>query len=104
MVNNLDERIVLRIREIGQLYPIERIVLFGSRARGDHRPTSDIDLTIFPLPGLNSRGHMISDLDELNTLLKIDTLIINQGVEPKIIDNILKEGVTLYERAGDKTP
>lgn len=43
MVINLDERIVQSIREIGQLYPIEKIVLFGSRARGDYKPTSDID-------------------------------------------------------------
>jgi len=69
MAFDLDGALIQSIREIGQNYAIEQIVLFGSRARGDHRPTSDIDLAVFLLPEFKSRGHMTSDFDDLNTLL-----------------------------------
>jgi predicted nucleotidyltransferase len=36
-------------RQLGDLYGdrLKRIVLFGSRARGDHRPDSDYDIAVF---------------------------------------------------------
>lgn len=61
MVINLDEKIIRRIREIGETYPIRKIILFGSRSRCDHKTTSDIDRAIFPLTELYSRGHIASD-------------------------------------------
>lgn len=42
MTFGLDERLIQSIQGIGQNYAIERIVLFGSRARGDHKPTQEI--------------------------------------------------------------
>ena len=96
---NLDEGIIQSIREIGRNYAIEQIVLFGSRARGDHKPTSDIDLAIFLLPEFNSRGRMTSDFDDFNTLLKIDILFINEHINAKLLENIEREGVLLYERS-----
>ena len=98
MALNLDEGLIQSIQEIGQNYAIKKIVLFGSRARGDHRPASDIDLAIFIMPEFNSRGRMISDFDDLNTLLKIDIVFINEQIDPKLLENIEREGVFLYER------
>jgi predicted nucleotidyltransferase len=45
-----DDPVLMRFRAaLGDLYGdrIERIVLFGSRARGDARPDSDYDLAVF---------------------------------------------------------
>ena len=100
---NLDEGLIRSIREIGQNYGIERIVLFGSRARGDHKPGSDIDLAVFLMSDFNGRGHLTSDFDELNMLLKIDVIFINKDLDLKLLENIEKEGVVLYERANHKT-
>jgi predicted nucleotidyltransferase len=30
-----------------EIYRIERVVLYGSRARGDHKPDSDYDIAVF---------------------------------------------------------
>ena len=103
MAFGLDEALIQRIREIGQNYAIEQIVLFGSRARGDHRPASDIDLAVFLLPEFNSRGHMTSDFDDLHTLLKIDIVFINEHLNPELLENIKREGASLYERAKHKS-
>lgn len=34
------------IRKIDERYGIDKVLLFGSRARGDHKRTSDIDLAV----------------------------------------------------------
>ena len=98
MTFNLDNRLIQNIQEIGKSYAIQQIVLFGSRARGNHKRTSDIDLAVFLLPEFNSKGHVSSDIEDLNTLLKIDTVFINEHIDPKLLENIEKEGISLYER------
>jgi len=98
MAFDLDERLIQSIQGIGQTYAISRIAIFGSRARGDHKPTSDIDLAIFPLPDFKNMGCLTSDMDDLNTLLKIDLVMINEQIDPKLLENIEREGVSIYER------
>lgn len=102
MALNIDEGLILGIREIGQNYAVDQIFLFGSRARGDHRPVSDIDLAVFLLPESNCTGRLTSDIEDLNTLFKIDTIIINENTDPNLLANIKKEGVLLYERTKHK--
>lgn len=103
MAFDLDEGLIQSIRKIGQIYAIDKIVIFGSRARGDHKPASDIDLAVSLLPEFNSRGRMTSDMDDLNTLLKIDLVFINERIDPKLLENIEREGVVLYERTEFKS-
>ena len=102
MAFNIDEGLIRSIREIGRNYAVEQIVLFGSRARGDHKPVSDIDLAVFLLPESNCSGRLTSDIEDLNTLFKIDTIVINENIDPKLLENIKKDGVLLYERTKHK--
>jgi predicted nucleotidyltransferase len=48
---------------------LERVVLFGSRARGDHRPDSDYDVAVF----IKDMGRL---WDELGVLGEITTDIL----------------------------
>lgn len=100
MALDLDEGLIQNIQEIGRNYAIEQIVL---SARGDHKPASDIDLAVFLMPEFNSKGRMISDVDDLNTVLKIDIVFINEYINPKLLENIQREGVLLYERSKQKS-
>lgn len=34
------------LRRLPDTYEVEQVILFGSRARGDHRPDSDLDLAV----------------------------------------------------------
>lgn len=101
MALDLDNRLVQDIQQIGQKYSIKRIVLFGSRARGDHKLTSDIDLAIFPLPQFTNKGRISNEIDDLATLLKLDIVFVDQHIDPKLMENIAREGVILYERSGN---
>jgi len=94
----LNDNLIHSIQAIGEKYAINRIVVFGSRARGDHKPTSDIDLAVYPLQEFMSRGYFCSDIDDLATLFKIDVVFINDHTDKKLLGNIEKEGVVIYER------
>jgi predicted nucleotidyltransferase len=43
---------------------LERVVLYGSRARGDHQPDSDCDIAVF----IKNPGTLTEELDKLASL------------------------------------
>ena len=43
---------------------LERVVLYGSRARGDHQPDSDYDIAVF----IKNPGTLTEELDKLASL------------------------------------
>ena len=53
-----DDPVLVRFRKaLGEIYGdrLERVVLYGSRARGDGRPDSDYDVAVF-LRDMNDLG------------------------------------------------
>ncbi len=78
-----------------------RLVLFGSRARGDHTPTSDIDLAVYGMP-LAQQAVFWNTLEELPTLLKIDVVHMQPHTDAALCANIQHEGVTLMDKYHDK--
>ena len=46
MSYNLDKEDEKRIIELAKKYRVEKVILFGSRARGNNRPDSDVDLAL----------------------------------------------------------
>ncbi len=75
-----------------------RIFLYGSRARGDHAPRSDIDVAV-NAPDLPEKAwDRIEDLaEEAETLYKIDCVWF-QNAPKTLSDNILRDGKILHER------
>lgn len=51
---------------------LERVVLFGSRARGDARPDSDFDIAVF-LRDMSDRAAEMNRLADISTALLYDT-------------------------------
>lgn len=82
-------------------YGAKKLVLFGSRARGDNTPRSDIDLAVYGMPDQN-QALFWSDADDLNTLLKLDIVHITPGLDQVFLDNIKKDGVVLMDKALEK--
>lgn len=97
---NLSSKIIVELISIAERYEVSKLVLFGSRARGDNTPKSDIDISIYTLPNFTNKGGLARDIDDLDTLLKIDTLFIesDKKLDEKLIKNIQSEGVLIYKR------
>ncbi len=58
---------------------IERVVLFGSRARGDARPDSDYDIAVF----LKEPGELWDDLGRLSHITTIASRLERHGRNPR---------------------
>ena len=65
------EELYNQLAALARRYGAKRLVLFGSRARGDNRPNSDIDLAVYGMPEDN-RAEFWMHCEELPTLLKFD--------------------------------
>ena len=59
---------------LGEIYGerLERVILYGSRARGDHRPDSDYDIAVF-IKDPGTLGEEIRRLASLTTDILLDT-------------------------------
>ena len=81
---------------------IEKIILFGSRYRGDHKPRSDIDLAYFSVnPPPHFRGEIFDIInDNKDTLLKIDLVHFDELGDQKFKEEIINNHMVLYEREG----
>jgi len=73
----------------------KRIILYGSRARGNYSPVSDIDIAVECDEGIDFAKGPIEDA--IWTLLKVDVIDLRKtSVEFRKV--ILDEGVILYEQ------
>ena len=82
---------------LSQFSCIEKVILFGSRARGDADERSDIDIAIL-CPNANERDWFaITDaLDNLHTLLEVQPARYNQA-SGEFRQRIEQEGIVIYE-------
>lgn len=79
--------------------PVEKIVIFGSRARQDARRTSDIDIAVFARDWTDRDVNLVHDrLEEnISTPLKFDVVSFYNISKESLRREILREGRTLYE-------
>lgn len=94
------EPLYQQLAALARQYGAQKLVLFGSRARGDNKQRSDIDLAVYGMPQKNQASFWL-DAEDLPTLLKLDIVHILPGMNPKFLQNIEKDGVTLYAAAKD---
>ena len=87
--------VIREICELAKKYNVDRVVLFGSRARGDYKRVSDIDLAV---SGGNFAGFALDVDEETSTLLKYDVVDLGQTISPELRGSIEKEGRVLYEK------
>jgi len=83
-------------------YPVERIILFGSYARGDASEKSDVDLIVESRGRLHNRKIFALGGDLLDVLpVRVEVYDILEVANPSAMyDNIQKEGVVIYDVAG----
>lgn len=92
---NLPENVKNEIAELAKRHNIRKVTLFGSRARGDNRDRSDIDLAV---SGGNAAEFSLDIDDFVNTLLMFDVVNLDKYVQPELLAEIERDGVILYEK------
>lgn len=89
------DELYTKLANLAARYGAQRLVLYGSRARGDFHARSDVDLAVYGMPE-KQRGGFAMEAEELPTLLKLDIVHISENMDPAFLQNIEKDGVTLY--------
>ncbi|MEQ6376347.1 HI0074 family nucleotidyltransferase substrate-binding subunit [Bacillaceae bacterium S4-13-56] len=75
---------------------IEKVILFGSRARGDYKVTSDIDLAIIFRNDNEEIHKIIDDLSEKKIIHTLDVVDYNKINNLKLKNYIDNEGKTIF--------
>lgn len=102
MINTMDiqrtglsEELIKEISTIASKWGVRKVILFGSRSRGDYGRASDIDLAV---SGGDFTQFCLNIEENAWTLLKFDIIDLDDPLEPDFRAMIQKEGVTLYEK------
>ena len=73
-------KVISEIRHFAEIYQVKKVLLFGSRARGDfNRFALDVD-------------------EETSTLLEYDIVNLDAEMQDELRESIEKEGRILYEK------
>lgn len=78
---------------------IERVILYGSRAKGNYKPFSDVDITL--VGGLlthDDLSRIIIAIDDLLLPYQFDISIFHQLKNETLIDHINRRGIVIYEK------
>jgi len=97
----LPETTIEKIRATLARHPeVEKALLYGSRAKGNYKNGSDIDLTLVGGPDLTMKVlyRIMDEIDDLLLPYTFDLSIFNHISDPDVVDHIRRVGVALYER------
>ncbi|MFH1525718.1 MAG: nucleotidyltransferase domain-containing protein [Bacteroidota bacterium] len=100
----LKENIIDKIADVLAEHPqIEKAMLYGSRAKGNYKNGSDIDLTLFGEKiTLQLINKINGKIDDLLLPYKIDISIFSQISNEELIEHINRVGVILYKKPNGK--
>ena len=83
---------------------IESAILYGSRAKGNYKPFSDIDITLIG-EELTHRdlNRILLAVDDLLLPYQTDISIFNTLNNDNLIDHINRRGITIYKKNSPQT-
>jgi type I restriction enzyme S subunit len=96
----LDDATIQKIQDVFAAFPqVDKVILYGSRAKGNYKPGSDIDFT---LKGENLALSVISRiglmLDDLLLPYTFDLSVFSHIRNTDLIDHIDRAGIEFYSR------
>ncbi len=93
---NVPDRVLNEIVAFAERHAVERVVLFGSRARGSHTRRSDVDLAV---QGGDFDAFFWDVKEKTHSLLSFDVVDLDREASEELKREIEREGITVYEKA-----
>lgn len=96
----LNQETINKINSVFEKHPeIEKVIIYGSRAKGNYRAGSDIDLTLIGNNlGHNLAGTVNSEIDDLNTPYLFDVSVFGKLNSPSLKEHINRVGKVFYKK------
>lgn len=95
LTHNIPDRVFKDITAFADANAINKIILFGSRARGTHTERSDIDIAV---SGGNIDAFYWDIKEKVHSLLTFDVIDLDKGINDELKKEIEKDGVVIYEK------
>ena len=83
----------IKIKNVINKFSKYKFKIFGSRARGDYKNNSDIDIAVFGNVTESDEFLILNELDLIDIVYTIDVVFMKKIEKQSLIDSILKEGV-----------
>ena len=101
----LDNSDIKKIQSVFNLHPeIEKAILFGSRAKGNYKPASDIDLTLVGNDlTLTIQQTIENELDDLLLPYKFDVSIYHTISSNELLNHIERVGQLFFQNEKAKS-
>ena len=96
MKYNIPERVMRDITFFSRKNGVQRVILFGSRARGTCTERSDIDIAV---SGGDFDAFYWDIREKVHSLLTFDVVDLDSGVSDELKKEIERDGIILYEEA-----
>lgn len=93
MKYGLSDENYMKIKNIINKFSKYKFKIFGSRARGDYKNNSDIDIAVFGNVTEGDEFLILNELDLIDIVYTIDVVFMKKIEKQSLIDSILKEGV-----------
>jgi predicted nucleotidyltransferase len=78
---------------------VEKVILYGSRAKGNYKPYSDIDVTLVGSKiDLTLQNKIENELDDLLLPYKFDVSVFHKIKNKDLIEHIQRVGKNLFSR------
>lgn len=91
-IDQLDD-LFARYREV------EKVLLYGSRAKGSYKPFSDVDLTLIGEKLTHTDlNQIIWAIDDLLLPYQFDISLFHKLKNPDLIEHIQRKGIVFYQR------
>lgn len=97
MTNSLPLRVADAIARFAEECGVRKVILFGSRAKGTNGPRSDVDIAV---RGGDFDAFYWAVKERMPSLLLFDVVSLDSSVSAELRQEIDKDGVTIYEKAG----
>lgn len=96
----------IELEKLGEVFAanerIERVVLYGSRAKGNYKPFSDVDITLEgPELTHTDLSRLSLAIDDLLLPYQFDISIFHTLKNEALIDHIRRMGIAIYERESE---
>lgn len=102
MKYGLNDMTIASIREVMSRYTqVERAIIYGSRAKGNYKTGSDIDLTLVGGRDLDLSvlSCIMDDIDDLLLPYSFDISVMHTINDKDVLDHIQRAGKLFYEKS-----
>ncbi len=99
----LDQKTIDKINSVFKKYPeIESVKIYGSRAKGNYREGSDIDITLQGTQVTDrTRAKVWHDIDDLNTPYLFDISVFHSLPPNSLVEHINRVGQIFYSKENE---